>query len=83
MSRSNRDVGGYRGRRTMNDIGSYAFGVYLIHQLWVLIFRRLGISLLSFPPVLSVPLFAVAFFLLSLPFAWLIFLIPGVGSKLT
>ena len=70
-------------RRTMNDIGSYAFGVYLIHQLWVLIFRRLGISLLSFPPVLSVPLFAVAFFLLSLPFAWLIFLIPGVGSKLT
>jgi len=49
---------------------------------WVLIFARLGISLLSFSPVLSVPLFALVFFLLSLPFAWLISLIPGVGPRL-
>ena len=70
-------------RRAMNDIGAYAFGVYLIHQLWVLIFRRFGVGLLSFTPVLSVPVFALVFFLLSLPFAWLIFLIPGVGHRLT
>ncbi len=67
----------------MNDIGAYAFGIYLVHQLWVLVFRRLGVSLLAFPPALSVPLFALIFFLLSLTFAWLIYLIPGAGSKLT
>lgn len=70
-------------RRAMDGIGLRAFGVYLIHQLWVLIFQRLGISLLSFPPALSLPLFALVFFLLSLPFAWLIGLIPRVGPKLT
>ena len=70
-------------RRAMNDIGAYAFGIYLVHQLWVLVFRRLGVSLLAFSPALSVPLFALIFFLLSLPFAWLIYLIPGAGPKLT
>ena len=70
-------------RRRLNDIGAYAFGVYLVHQLWVLVFRRLGISLLAFSPALSVPLFALVFFLLSLPFAWLVYLIPGAGPKLT
>lgn len=70
-------------RRAVYQIGSCAFGVYLVHQLWVLVFQRLGVSLLSFPPALSVPLFALIFFLLSLPFAWLICLIPGVGPKLT
>lgn len=70
-------------RRRLNDIGAYAFGVYLFHQLWVLVFRRLGISLLAFSPALSVPLFALIFFLLSLPFAWLVYLIPGAGPKLT
>lgn len=70
-------------RRRLNDIGAYAFGVYLVHQLWVLAFRRLGISLLAFSPALSVPLFALIFFLLSLPFAWLVYLIPGAGPKLT
>lgn len=70
-------------RRAIYSLGGCAFGVYLIHPLWVLIFQRLGVSLLSFSPVLSVPLFALVFFLLSLPFAWLISLIPGVGPRLT
>ncbi len=73
-----------RSRRSaVYRLGGCAFGAYLIHQLWVLIFARLGISLLSLSPVLSVPLFALVFFLLSLPFAWLISLIPGAGTKLT
>ena len=67
----------------MAQLGSYAFGVYLFHQIWVLVFRWLGVSLLSFSPVVSVPFFAVVFFLLSVPFAWLLYLIPGVGSYLT
>jgi len=70
-------------RRAVSQIGDCALGVYLIHQLWALIFQRLGLSLLAFSPALFVPLFALAFFLLSLPFAWLISLIPGAGPRLT
>lgn len=70
-------------RRAVNDLGAYSFGVYLFHQLWVLVFRWFGVGLLSFTPVLSVPVFALVFFLLSLPFAWLVSLIPGVGPRLT
>ena len=70
-------------RRSVAQLGSYAFGVYLFHQIWVLVFRWLGVSLLSFSPVVSVPFFAVVFFMLSVPFAWLLYLIPGVGSYLT
>ena len=70
-------------RRAVYQVGAYAFGIYLFHQLWALVFQWFGISLLSFSPVLSVPVFALVYFLLSLPFAWLINLIPGVGEKLT
>ncbi len=70
-------------RRSVNEIGAYAFGIYLVHQLWALVFRWFGVSALSFSPVLSVPLFSLIFFLLSLPLAWLISLIPAVGPKLT
>lgn len=70
-------------RRVADSVGARAFGIYLIHQLWVLIFQRLGVSPLSFSPALSLPLFALILFLLSLPFAWLISLIPGVGMKLS
>lgn len=73
-----------RSRRSaVYNLGACAFGVYLIHQLWVLIFKHFGITILSFSPALSVPLLALVFFLLSLPFAWLISLIPGVGPRLT
>ena len=54
-----------------------------MHQLWVLIFRWFGASLLAFPAVLSVPFFALIYFALSVPFALLIGLIPGVGGWLT
>lgn len=70
-------------RRAVSDVGAYAFGIYLFHQLWYLVFRWFGVGLLSFTPVLSVPLFALIFFLLSLPFAWLVSLIPGLGPRLT
>ncbi len=70
-------------RRMASEVGDYAFGIYLFHQLWVLVFHWFGVGLLSLSPVLSVPLFAAVFFLLSLPFAWLINLIPVVGPRLT
>ena len=70
-------------RRAVSQLGGCALGVYLIHQLWVLVFRRFGLTVLSFSPALSVPLLALVFFLLSLPFAWLISRIPGVGARLS
>ena len=70
-------------RKVISGIGAYAFGIYLIHQLWVLVFRWLGFSPLHFPAAASIPLFALVLFLLSLPFAWLVYLIPGAGPKLT
>lgn len=70
-------------RRAVSEIGTCAFGIYLFYPLWALIFQRFGISPLSFSPILSIPLFALIFFLLSLPFAWLIRWIPGIGPKLT
>ena len=70
-------------KRAVYEVGAYAFGIYLFHQLWVMVFDWFGISMLSLPVVLAVPLFALIYFLLSLPFAWLISLIPVVGEKLS
>ena len=70
-------------RRAVNEIGAYAFGIYLIYPLWALVFQWFGVSLLAPSPVVAVPLFALVFFLLSLPLAWLVSLIPVVGPKLT
>lgn len=70
-------------KRAVYEVGAYAFGIYLVHQLWVMVFQWFGISMLSLPVVLSAPLFALAYFLLSLPLAWLINLIPVVGERLT
>lgn len=69
-------------RRAVHELGSYVFGAYLVHQLWVLAFGWFGVPALPFGPVLSVPMFAAVFFLLSVPVAWLLRLIPGVGRWL-
>ena len=70
-------------RHAVYSLGQYAFGAYLIHRLWALIFQWFGASVLAFPPVLSVPFFALLYFILSLPFAVLLGLIPGAGRWLT
>ncbi len=69
-------------RRAVYQLGCCVFGAYLIHQLWALVFRWFGVSILAFAPVISIPFFALVFFLLSVPFAWLLYLIPGAGKWL-
>lgn len=70
-------------RASMYELGAYAFGIYLLHPIWVLILAHFDIGVWSFTPVVSVPFFALLVFLLSVPFAWLVYRIPGVGSYLT
>lgn len=70
-------------RRAVYEVGSYAFGAYLVFPLWALVFNWFGISVLSLPVVFSVPAFALLYLFLSLPVAWLIHLIPVVGPSLT
>ena len=69
-------------RRAVYSLGECVFGVYLFHQIWVLVFRWLGVSPLALGAVASVPVFALVYFLLSLPFAWLFSHVPGVGRWL-
>jgi len=72
-----------RSRRSaVNALGEYAFGIYLVHQLWVLVMDWLGIPLLPFAPVLALPVMALILFLLSAPVAWLVYIIPGAGKWL-
>ncbi len=76
--------GGERARSGMAaSLGEWVFGIYLFHQLWALVFQRLGIGPLALGAAASVPVFALAEFFLSLPFAWLISRIPGAGRWLT
>ena len=70
-------------RASMYALGSYAFGIYLLHPIWVMILAHFDIGVWSFTPVVSVPFFALVVFLLSIPFAWLVNHIPGIGSYLT
>lgn len=70
-------------RQGARALGGVAFGIYLFHHIWVLLFRWLGFSVAGAPALPGVPLFALLFFVLSIPFAWLLCRIPGVGRFLT
>lgn len=60
-------------------LGKHALGVYLFHQIWVLALQWLGYSVLTWSPVVSVPVLAAGVFLISMPFVWLLHRIPGAG----
>ena len=69
-------------RQSASVLGTCAFGVYLFHQIWALVFQWFGVSQLALGAVASVPVFALVYLLLSLPFAWLLSRIPGIGRRL-
>lgn len=65
-------------RQTAHHLGSFAFEVYLIHQIWPLLFRWLSIPALNWPPLILIPAAAVLYFVMSLPFGWLLSRLPAV-----
>ena len=67
-------------RQSAYRLGSCAFEIYLIHQLWALVAQWVGIPSLPFGPVLGIPLMAAVYCTLSFPIAWLVGKIPGLAK---
>lgn len=70
-------------RRRMSGVAKISFGIYLVHDLFIMLLRALDITTLSFAPALSVPVLAGVVFLLSFATAWLLSKIPFIGPYLT
>jgi len=70
-------------RQRLSGVARISFGIYLVHDLFLMALRYFGITTLSFAPVLSVPILAAVVFLCSFALAWLIHHIPFLGWWLT
>lgn len=70
-------------RQRLGHVARISFGIYLVHDLFILLLRSIGLTTLSFTPVASVPVLTAVVFLLSFALAWLIHHIPLVGRWLT
>lgn len=70
-------------RQRLSGVAKISFGVYLVHDFFLMFLRWLDITTLSFAPVASVPALAAFVFLCSFAVAWLISKIPFLGRWLT
>lgn len=70
-------------RQRMGGVARVSFGVYLVHEFFIMLLERFGITALSFAPVAAVPLLTAIVFLCSFAVAWLVSRIPFVGRYLT
>ena len=70
-----------QGRIT--GLSGITFGIYLCHDLFIMLLRHLGISTLTFPPAVSVPVLSLGVFLCAALLAWLLSKVPLAGRWLT
>ncbi len=70
-------------RQRLGGVARITFGIYLVHDLFIILLRNFGISTLSFNPILSVPVLSAGVFLCAFAVAWLISKIPLLGRYLT
>ncbi len=70
-------------RRSTSAVARLAFGIYLVHEFFIMALRQWGITTLSFAPALSVPVLTAAVFLCAFAVAWVISKIPLLGRYLT
>ena len=70
-------------RRSTGAVARLAFGIYLVHEFFIMALRQWGITTLSFAPALSVPVLTAAVFLCAFAVAWVISKIPLLGRYLT
>lgn len=73
-----------RGRRRgVAAVAQVSFGIYLVHEFFLLILGKLGFTALSFFPAAAVPLLTALVFMVSFGVAWVLHKIPFVGRYLT
>ncbi|BDF72189.1 membrane protein [Oscillospiraceae bacterium] len=70
-------------RQRAGGLARISFGIYLVHDFFIMLLRHFGISTLSFAPALAVPALALGVFLCAALVAWPISKIPLVGKYLT
>lgn len=70
-------------RRSLAGVAQVTFGIYLVHDLFLMLFRHLGIASLPIPAVAAVPLVTLLVFTCSFAVAWLLHKIPFVGHYLS
>ena len=64
-------------------LGTYSFGIYLVHPMFQTLYQQWGFSALSTTPVLGVPLLTCAILFPSLAVTALLRRIPRAGTYLT
>ena len=64
-------------------VAQTSFGIYLVHDLFVLLLRHFGLFALPIPAAVAIPLWTAVVFLLSFCVAWPIHKIPFVGRYLS
>ena len=70
-------------RQSLAGLAKITFGVYLVHDLFLMVYRHLGVTQLPLPPVLAVPAVTALALIPSAAVAWLISKIPFAGRYLT
>lgn len=70
-------------RRSLSGMSRLTMGTYLAHAFFLLPLNRLGVSVFSFSPALSVPVLSAGLLACSFAAAWLISKLPFVGRYLT
>lgn len=70
-------------RQRLSGMARISFGIYLVHDFFIMLLANLHITALSFSPVAAVPVLGAVVFLLSFAVAWLVSRIPFVGRWLT
>ena len=64
------------GGRILRTLSSCSFGIYLVHDAFIMLYQRFDLTTLSFAPILSVPVLAMLVFLPSLLVSYCISKIP-------
>lgn len=70
-------------RQRVSGVAKVTFGIYLVHIFFLKILNILGITVLTFSPILAVPVLSAGVFLCSFAVAWLLSKLPLVGRYLT
>lgn len=73
----------YRGRgaRFLSALSKYSFGAYLVHALVIEALERyLGLTTMSFSPVLAVPAISLLVLAISYALSWVLYQIPVLGK---